>query len=226
MANTLTQERGTMPQDSKSGGELFIVDNTESDWKVLRYLKEWTQIAKSFDIATGHFEIGGMLALDGDWQNLEKIRVLMGDQVSIRTQKAFLEFLQRLQARLDESLEQEKQQNEFLRGVPAVVDALVRRQIECRVYDKAKFHAKAYITHAKLEVVGSAALVGSSNFSHPGLTENIELNIQVRAPGDVEQIQKWFEHYWTEAKEVTPELLQVIERHVKEWSPFEVYLKA
>ncbi len=68
-----------MPQDSKSGGELFIVDNTESDWKVLRYLKEWTRIAKSFDIATGHFEIGGMLALDGEWQRLEKIRLLMAD---------------------------------------------------------------------------------------------------------------------------------------------------
>jgi HKD family nuclease len=43
------------------------------------------------------------------------------------------------------------------------------------------FHAKAYITHAKLEVVGSQALVGSSNFTAPGLTKNIELNIQVRA---------------------------------------------
>src|SRR5438093_10673270 len=102
-----------MSQDPKSGGELFIVDNAESDWKVLRYLKEWTQIARSFDIATGHFEIGGILALDGHWQNLEKIRVLMGDQASLRTQKAYVEFLQRLQAALDESLEKEKQQNQF-----------------------------------------------------------------------------------------------------------------
>ena len=31
----------------------------------------------------------------------------------------------------------------------------------------------AYITHAKLEVVGSQALVGSSNFTAPGLTKNI-----------------------------------------------------
>ena len=51
--------------------------------------------------------------------------------------------------------------------------------IECRVYDREKFHAKAYITHARLEVVGSQALVGSSNFTAPGLTKNIELNIQV-----------------------------------------------
>ena len=51
--------------------------------------------------------------------------------------------------------------------MPAIVEALRSGQIECRVYDKDKFHAKAYITHAKLEVVGSQALVGSSNFTRP-----------------------------------------------------------
>jgi hypothetical protein len=32
-------------------GELFIVDNSESEWKGLRYLQEWTEIARAFDIA-------------------------------------------------------------------------------------------------------------------------------------------------------------------------------
>ncbi len=210
--------------ESSKGGELFIVDNSDADWKVLRYLKEWTEIAKSFDVATGHFEIGGLLALDGDWQKLEKIRILMGDEVSIRTQKAFLEFVKRIGEALDESIEKEKEKNEFLTGAPAIVEALAQKKIECRVYDKARFHAKAYITHAKMEVVGSAALVGSSNFSYPGLTENVELNIQIRR--EVSQLQDWFERYWKDAKEVTPELLKVVERHIREYSPFEVYAKA
>lgn len=209
---------------STKGGDLFIVDNSDAEWKVQRYLKEWTEIAKSFDIATGHFEIGALLALDGDWQKLEKIRILMGDEVSIRTQKAFLEFLKRVGKALDESIEKEKEKNEFLAGSPAIVDALAKKKIECRIYDKAKFHAKAYITHAKLEVVGSAALVGSSNFSCPGLTENIELNIQIRR--EVSQLQDWFERYWNEAKEVTQDLVKVIERQIREYSPFEVYAKA
>ena len=51
-----------------SGRDLFIVDNSVSGWTGLRYLEEWTGIAKSFDIATGHFEIGALLALDGKWQ--------------------------------------------------------------------------------------------------------------------------------------------------------------
>ena len=46
------------------GGDLFIVDNAGSDWSGLRYLKEWTEISKSFDIATGYFDVGALLELD------------------------------------------------------------------------------------------------------------------------------------------------------------------
>ena len=38
-----------MTVDSK-GRELFIVDNSVSGWTGLRYLEEWSSIAKAFDI--------------------------------------------------------------------------------------------------------------------------------------------------------------------------------
>ena len=69
------------------GGDLFIVDNSVSGWTGLEYLRQWTDLARSFDIATGFFEIGALLALDGKWQQLEKIRLLMGDEVSLQTHK-------------------------------------------------------------------------------------------------------------------------------------------
>ena len=69
---------------TKSGSELFIVDNSDSDWKVRNYLHDWADISHTFDIATGYFEIGALLALDGQWQKLDKLRILMGDQVSRR----------------------------------------------------------------------------------------------------------------------------------------------
>ncbi len=37
---------------TKSGSELFIVDNSDSDWKVRNYLHDWADIAHTFDIAT------------------------------------------------------------------------------------------------------------------------------------------------------------------------------
>ncbi len=80
-----------MATAESKGRDLFIVDNSVSGWTGLRYLEEWTSIAKAFDIATGYFEIGSLLALDGKWQGLEKIRILMGAEMAHRTRKALLE---------------------------------------------------------------------------------------------------------------------------------------
>ncbi|MFC1530664.1 helicase-related protein [Gemmatimonadota bacterium] len=208
-------------------GDLFIVDNSISGWTGLRYLEEWTQIAKSFDVATGFFEIGALLALDEKWQELEKIRILMGDEVSRRTKKALLEAVRaRAEEALEHGLEAEKEEDPFLKGVPAIVGALETGQIECRVYNKDKFHAKAYITHGKLEVVGSKALVGSSNLTRPGLTENIELNIQVESSAEVAQLQDWFEQHWQDAVDVSPDILKLVSRHTHAYQPFDIYAKA
>ncbi|MBA3572491.1 MAG: DEAD/DEAH box helicase family protein, partial [Pyrinomonadaceae bacterium] len=220
----------TTEKDSKKlevarrGGDLFIVDNTDGEWKVRDYLREWTEISHTFDIATGGFEIGGLLALEDHWQKLDKLRILMGNEVTKRTKKALLAGLESLKQILDISIEREKEANDFLAGVPGIVDALRRKQIECRIYNKDRFHAKAYITHSKLSVVPSTALVGSSNFSFPGLTENVELNVQIR--NEVEALQEWYERHWNEAEDITPEILKLIERHTFEYKPFDVYAKA
>jgi len=216
--------RSSSDKPARSGGDLFIVDNSDADWKVRDYLREWTDIATAFDIATGYFEIGALLALDGHWQKLEKIRVLMGDEVSKRTRNTLLDGVKRVQATLDESIEAEKEKNDFLTGVPAIVDAIRNHQIECRIYAKNKFHAKAYITHAKSAVVGPSALVGSSNLTFPGLTQNVELNVQLRR--EVDLLQEWYERHWIEAEDVTAAILKVIERHTRLYDPFDVYIRA
>jgi superfamily II DNA or RNA helicase len=210
---------------SLSGSELFIVDNSDDDWKAARYLHDWCQLSKSIDIATGYFEIGALLALDGEWQKVDGIRILMGDEVSRRTKRAFDEGLAQVSKRLDDSIETEKRKNDFLDGVAAVVDALRSGKICCRVYRKDKFHAKAYITHARLEVIGSTALVGSSNFTFPGLTQNVELNVQITG-SPVGVLQEWFEAHWDRAEDVTSDLLKTIERHIINYSPFDVYAKS
>jgi phosphatidylserine/phosphatidylglycerophosphate/cardiolipin synthase-like enzyme len=214
--------------DEKSRGrDLFIIDNSASGWTALRYLEEWTGLAKGFDIATGHFEVGALLALDGKWQRLGKIRILMGADTNHRTRKAILEAVRKRAVEvLDKGIEADKEANPFLNGVPAIVEALREGRIECRVYDRDKFHAKAYITHAKLEVVGSQALVGSSNFSVPGLTKNIELNVQIQSAREVAQLQEWFEAHWKDATDVTDAVVEAITRHVRLYTPFDVYTKA
>ena len=215
------------------GGGLFIVDNSVSGWTGLRYLEEWADYSRSFDIATGFFEIGALLALHGKWQQLDHIRILLGAETTARTRRLLR--LGRVRDRageaLDRSLEEQKQgnaqeRNPFLDGVPEILEALRSGQIECRVYDRAKFHAKTYITHARSEVMGARALVGSSNFTRPGLSENVELNVQVAGPPEVGQLQSWFEDHWSKATDVTDAVFEVVERHTRKYSPFEIYAKA
>ena len=208
-------------------GDLFIVDNSISGWTAVKYLEEWCQIATQFDIATGFFEIGSLLDLDGKWQQLDKIRILMGDETTRRTKKLLLEAVtENAKSVLNDSIEEVKDKDPFLSDVPAIVDALKSKKIECRVYKEGKFHAKTYITHGKLDVVGSRALVGSSNFTHPGLNENVELNVQVQGGGEVAQLQEWYEHHWDIAEEINEDILDVVTRHTRNYSPFEVYAKA
>ncbi len=99
-----------MTNSPTSGGEIFIVDNSDENWKGLKYLQDWTEIASAFDIATGFFEIGSLLALDGKWQKLDQIRILMGGQATARTRQALLEGLRKhICQKLDASLEAEKE---------------------------------------------------------------------------------------------------------------------
>ena len=44
--------------EARNGGDLFIVDNSNSGWTAERYLREWCDVAKSMDIASGFFEGG------------------------------------------------------------------------------------------------------------------------------------------------------------------------
>ena len=112
-----------------------------------------------------------LLALDGEWQKVDRFRILMGDEVSRRTKKAFVEGLERIKHRLDVSLEIEKKKNDFLVGVPAICRSIRSGKINCRVYRKDKFHAKTYITHARQAVLGSFGLVDHPISHIPGLRE-------------------------------------------------------
>lgn len=117
-----------MTAESK-GRDLFIVDNSVSGWTGLRYLEERSGIAKAFDIATGYFEIGALLALDTKWQRLEKIRILMGAETTHRTRKALLDAVRmRAVEILDRSIEEAKDINPFLHGVPGILEALRYRR--------------------------------------------------------------------------------------------------
>ncbi len=67
---------------------------------------------------------------------------------------------------------------------------------------------------------------GPATFTRPGLTENIELNIQVQSGREVAQLQEWFDQHWADANDVTDDVLSLISQHTQAFTPFDVYTKA
>lgn len=213
--------------ESGQDGQPFIVDNGGPDSTAIACLEQWTGDSRYLDIATAYFDVGALLRLDGRWQKLEKIRLLLGAPTNHRTRNALLEAVRRKEVEvLDASIEEDKEKNPLLRGVSAVLEAFRSGRIECRAYDRAKFQAKAYITHSRQQSASGSALVGSSNFTKAGLTENVELNLRIHRDAEVAQLQAWFERHWSDATDVTQTIVEAIERHVRLYSPFDVYAKS
>jgi superfamily II DNA or RNA helicase len=199
-----------------------IIDNRNSN-TVLEALKKILPESQSLDVATGYFEIGSLLALDTYWNNLEKIRIVMGDETTKRTRKELVDALQRVS---EESIEKEKEKDDSLRGLHAIRASLDSKQIEAKIYLLAKFHAKALLMQLKPPHLSNYGIIGSSNFTEAGLCRNVELNLLSTEQIQLEAVQNWYNTHWAEAEDVKDEIFKIIQPHIKEYSPYEVYVKA
>ena len=199
-----------------------IIDNRGEN-KVLNALKRLLPNLQQMDVATGVFEIGSFLLLEGFWQELDKIRILMGDETTKRTKREIVKALLEVS---NQSIEREKERDDALTGLPAVREAISNKSIMLKIYSKAKFHAKSYLMESKEASPVDFAIVGSSNFTRPGLTENVELNLFSTDQAHIENLRKWYDEVWKDGEEVREEILKVIEPHLKEYDPFTVYAKA
>jgi len=199
-----------------------IIDN-RGDNKVLHALQKLLPNLQRMDIATGVFEIGSFLLLEEIWQELDKIRILMGDETTKRTKREIVKALLEVS---NQSIEREKERDDALTGLPAVREAISNKSIMLKIYSKAKFHAKSYLMESKEASPVDFAIVGSSNFTRPGLTENVELNLFSTDQAHIENLRKWYDEVWKDGEEVREEILKVIEPHLKEYDPFTAYAKA
>lgn len=199
-----------------------LIDNIEGN-TLQKVLKSLLVKSVSLDIATGTFEIGAFLSLGKTWQHLDGIRLLMGDETTKRTKDHLIKALQDV---TDANIESEKEQDDTLHGLAAVGDAIRSGKIAVRVYEKAKFHAKLNVMRAQNSSPIDFATVGSSNFTRPGLTQNVELNSFITDATHIEKLSTWYDARWEEASEVKEELLRTVQRHLREYPPFTVYAKS
>lgn len=198
-----------------------LIDNRPGN-SMLDAIRRLMHEARELDIATGYFEVGAMVDLDSHWQTVQAIRILMGDETS-RPTRVFL--VNALRSRQN-GIEDAKKRNDWLalEHLQAIETAIVSGHIAVRIYTKDKFHAKAY--HFKTGSISNRGIIGSSNFTRPGLTRNLELNLFTSDNSQLSELGKWYEAAWSEAEDIRDDLIQVIQPHIREYHPFEIYLQA
>ena len=162
----------------------YVVDNQTA--RMADVLNELLAIhaGRSLDVATAYFNVQGFRLLQAGLQRLGSFRLLLGDEpeagadLGLRPRAA-----NALRAELNASPYSEETQ----RAVEELIAFLRRPRVAVRAYQGGFLHAKAYLFYGDRPTLGwdrfqpVAAIVGSSNFTAPGLTSNRELNLVHKA---------------------------------------------
>ena len=207
-----------------------VVDNLPDNIRVSAVLHELLPESHALDVASGYLEMGVFKILDGKWEHLDRIRILVGQEQSGFTRAELLRGLfpppveGRPFSTCNRSIEEVKELTDDLTWLQKVRQAMRDGVIQVKVYTRSRFHAKAYLLHTGGHV--PYLMVGSSNFTAPGLNKNCELNLYSAAVDQFHSVRQWFDARWEEAEDVGPEVLALIERHTRAYTPFEVYCRS
>jgi len=155
-------------------------------------------------------------------KELEKLQRPGTAEKKIEKQQAVSE-VRNIIGELDQSID-----NENL--VQLLYEMITEGRLQVKVYVKSKLHAKAYIfdfIHPQPNSKG-IAIVGSSNFSLAGLTNNTELNVYVHDNGENhEALTNWFNELWDESEDFNESMLEELKESwaIKQATPYDIYMK-
>lgn len=199
-----------------------IIDNRDGNTLQLG-IENITEGSRSLSVATAFFSLDALAIVAGNLHGCDSVRILFGHE-SDRTQRAKL--LQRLREQSDADLAERRLDDPTLSNL-AKIDALFKsKRIQARCYTARKFHAKAYLAE-RSHYPNQMGILGSGNFTSPGLTRNIELNV-VLTPEQTAALSRWYEERWEEAvdDDVTAILQQEIKRQIDLYDPYAIYQRA
>jgi superfamily II DNA or RNA helicase len=168
------------------------------------------------DVVTAFFNLKGLESLGEVINRVTHLRLLLGKE-----QEQSFVMGERLLAELEDST---------ARGEIASKDILKRKNflaldfVEIRCCEKDFVHGKAYLVHG-IPALGALGIVGSSNFTGAGLTTNLELNAVLKQGFAVNELKAWFESLWKDSKDYKTEILELLERFTRSYTPYEIYIK-
>lgn len=203
-----------------------FIDNSRQ--KLSHVLNEIAPKYKTLRIATGYWDLAGTLELIDDFEQYEKIQILIGkDPIAHRLQTHYnidMTAPENLFPEADIKHDLQKYGNseelEQLRDTAKKLVKLIKSDaLEVKIYRNPRLHAKAYI-FGELGEADSIGIIGSSNFTRAGLTSNAELNfltedyhiVEFKPTSEKQQNGHivWFDELWQDAEDWTGEFSQII----------------
>lgn len=200
-------------------GDTGLVDNKSVVFEDV--FKEYCKGITHLKIAVGYFHASGFdLVKDAIKSSYEdskkslKIQVIMGDATDPYTAEQIISgHKERIEKSIHRDLDNLDENNKGkIQSLEQLRDYIENNIITIKVYEKSKFHAKAYLFESTTNKRNNAAIVGSSNFSINGMTDNgnIELNVIQRNLQEFDTLKKWYKSIWREADDFSEDMLNII----------------
>jgi len=195
---------------------------------------------KYFDILVGYFRSSGFFRLYKSFENIEKIRILVGLGLDKKTFQIIevannSDFESHAKVKeyfgdiLVSEIENSDDTKEVEDGILKFVEFIKSGKIEIKAHPSKNLHAKVYICryHEEDRDFGTV-ITGSSNFSEAGLVEQREFNVQLKNSADVKYALEKFEALWKEAVDISDYYIDVVKTKTyldNSITPYELYLK-
>ncbi len=197
-----------------------IIDNS-SGRELVKVLKDQLKKSKEVKFAIGYFFLSGFNLVKEDFPEgyvkLPFLKILMGNETTYLTKKELVEgynLREILKQKMIEDLQKTTLTEKQIGQIKELREFIASNIIDVKLFEKSRLHAKLYLFFTNPEEkYGSPglAVVGSSNFTAEGLTENKELNVLITSREDVLYLKAWFDQLWNEAIEFKEDMLKVID---------------
>ena len=201
-----------------------LIDNTGEN--LADIYSKLARDSREIRICTGYFYVSGFNLVKEDLENLADpanlgrapLRILMGaTSTDARTAEEIEEGMS-LRERIRKSVAKEiedlnKPQIERLDNLK---DFIAENKVQIRVHDPEQgiFHSKGACFRSEVDGSGTATtVVGSSNFSKKGHTQNVELNVMTEERAIAEEFEEWFDNYWANSQEFSEDLVDIIDNN-------------
>ena len=214
----------------------------EEGSSLLDRFKQTLQDVQYFDVLVGYFQTSGFYELYEDFEQIEKIRILVGLGIDKQAFEIIDDAAQRVKPlathketrdhfsdTLTDEIDQTPDSAEVEIGIQKFIEFLCNGKIEIKAHPSHNIHAKIYISRFQEGDRDFGRLItGSSNFSYSGLQGQYEFNVELRDDNDVRFALDKFEALWAEAIDVNDDYINTVQ--TRTWlndklSPYLLYLK-